>query len=67
MHSSMCKSASSIHGNLSKGSSPSMSISKRSMSTASNPVMQYRNLGSSGLKVSALSFGSWLTFGDQVH
>ncbi|MHC5108581.1 MAG: potassium channel beta subunit family protein [Planctomycetota bacterium] len=28
--------------------------------------MQYRNLGTSGLKVSALSFGSWVTFGDQV-
>ena len=28
--------------------------------------MEYRNLGKSGLKVSALSFGSWLTFGDQI-
>ena len=28
--------------------------------------MDYRNLGSSGLKVSALSFGSWVTFGDQI-
>lgn len=28
--------------------------------------MQYRQLGQSGLRVSALSFGSWLTFGDQV-
>ncbi len=28
--------------------------------------MQYRNLGSSGLKVSALSFGAWVTFGDQI-
>ena len=28
--------------------------------------MQYRNLGKSGLKVSALSFGSWVTFDDQV-
>ena len=28
--------------------------------------MEYRHLGSSGLKVSALSFGSWVTFGDQV-
>lgn len=28
--------------------------------------MQYRRLGSSGLKVSALSFGSWVTFGKQV-
>ena len=28
--------------------------------------MPYRRLGSSGLKVSALSFGSWVTFGDQI-
>jgi len=28
--------------------------------------VQYRNLGSSGLKVSALSFGAWVTFGDQI-
>lgn len=27
--------------------------------------MEYRNLGKSGLQVSALSFGSWVTFGDQ--
>ena len=29
-------------------------------------AMVYRRLGSSGLKVSALSFGSWVTFGQQV-
>lgn len=28
--------------------------------------MEYRHLGSSGLKVSALSFGSWVTFGNQM-
>lgn len=28
--------------------------------------MQYRYLGNSGLQVSALSFGSWVTFGSQV-
>ena len=28
--------------------------------------MQYRNLGKSGLKVSALSYGSWVTFHKQV-
>ena len=28
--------------------------------------MQYRRLGKSGLEVSALSFGSWLTFGNQI-
>jgi voltage-dependent potassium channel beta subunit len=29
-------------------------------------TMEYRRLGSSGLKVSALSLGSWVTFGEQV-
>jgi voltage-dependent potassium channel beta subunit len=28
--------------------------------------MEYRRLGSSGLQLSALSFGSWVTFGSQV-
>ena len=28
--------------------------------------MEYRNLGSAGLQVSALSFGTWLTFGKQI-
>lgn len=28
--------------------------------------MEYRRLGKSGLQVSALSFGSWLTFGNQI-
>ena len=28
--------------------------------------MKYRRLGRSGLKVSALSFGSWVTFGEQI-
>ncbi|MCU1455047.1 MAG: aldo/keto reductase [Acidimicrobiales bacterium] len=28
--------------------------------------MEYRRLGPTGLKVSALSFGSWVTFGNQV-
>ena len=28
--------------------------------------MEYRRLGSSGLQVSALSFGAWVTFGDQI-
>ena len=28
--------------------------------------MEYRRLGRSGIKVSALSFGSWLTFGDRL-
>lgn len=29
--------------------------------------MQYRRLGSSGVQVSLLSFGSWLTFGKQIE
>ena len=29
--------------------------------------MKYRNFGKSGLKVSELSFGSWVTFNKQVH
>jgi len=29
--------------------------------------MEYRFLGKSGLKVSALSFGAWVTFGDQIQ
>ena len=29
-------------------------------------VKTYRKLGSSGLKVSSLSFGSWITFGRQM-
>lgn len=28
--------------------------------------MHYRRLGSTGLKLSALSFGAWVTFGDQI-
>jgi len=30
-------------------------------------AMQYRNLGRSGLKLSVLSFGSWVTFGPQLN
>ena len=29
--------------------------------------MEYKNLGRSGLQVSRLSLGSWLTFGKQVE
>lgn len=29
--------------------------------------MEYRRLGRAGLKVSVLSFGSWVTFGPQLH
>ena len=30
------------------------------------PTMQYRRLGTSGLKVGELSFGSWVTYGNQM-
>ena len=33
---------------------------------AVNPKMEYRRLGSTGLKVSVLSFGSWVTFDTQL-
>lgn len=33
---------------------------------AVNPNMEYRRLGNSGLKVSVLSFGSWVTFDNQL-
>src|SRR5258705_10124549 len=29
-------------------------------------VMEYRSLGASGLRVSALSFGAWVTFSNQL-
>ncbi len=28
--------------------------------------MEYRNMGRTGLKLSAISFGAWVTFGDQI-
>ncbi|KAJ3096935.1 hypothetical protein HDU96_000593 [Phlyctochytrium bullatum] len=36
------------------------------MTTASKPAMEYRFLGRSGLKVSVLSIGGWVTYGNQV-
>ena len=29
--------------------------------------MQYNNLGKTGLPISRLSFGSWITFGNQIE
>ena len=29
--------------------------------------MEYRRLGRSGLQLSELSFGSWITFGNQIE
>ncbi len=37
-----------------------------STSLIPNPKMEYRRLGSSGLRVSVLSFGSWVTFDNQL-
>ncbi|MFM7871366.1 MAG: aldo/keto reductase, partial [Actinomycetota bacterium] len=31
-----------------------------------NPQMEYRRMGRSGLRVSVLSFGSWVTFDNQL-
>ena len=31
-----------------------------------NPKLEYRRLGNTGLKVSVLSFGSWVTFDTQL-
>jgi voltage-dependent potassium channel beta subunit len=36
------------------------------VSLVPNPKMEYRHLGSSGLRVSVLSFGSWVTFDNQL-
>lgn len=36
------------------------------LSGKEDPLMQYRRLGRSGLKLSALSFGAWLNFGREV-
>ena len=36
------------------------------MSDEKNVEMEYRRLGRSGLQVSVLSFGSWVTFGNQL-
>jgi voltage-dependent potassium channel beta subunit len=37
-----------------------------SISLTPNPKMEYRRLGGSGLRVSVLSFGSWVTFDNQM-
>lgn len=42
------------------------STSKPSATFPMNPKMEYRRLGRSGLKVSVLSFGSWVTFDNQL-
>jgi voltage-dependent potassium channel beta subunit len=37
------------------------------MTNPAAPAMPYRRLGRSGLQVSILSFGSWVTFANQLH
>ena len=34
--------------------------------TLKGSIMQYNNLGRSGLKISEIAFGSWITFGKQI-
>jgi hypothetical protein len=36
------------------------------VSPAKSPKMEYRKLGNSGLKVSAISLGGWVTYGGIV-
>lgn len=31
------------------------------------PVMEYRHLGKSGLKVSVVSLGAWVNFGEKIN
>jgi voltage-dependent potassium channel beta subunit len=41
-------------------------VSNAEQTSTDLPAMTYRRLGRSGLQVSVLSFGSWVTFGTQV-
>src|SRR5689334_7958886 len=41
-------------------------VQKETFMRMRKAIMEYRRLGKSGLKVSELSFGSWVTFGSQV-
>ncbi|KAG5074355.1 hypothetical protein JHK84_055586 [Glycine max] len=41
-------------------------IGSKSKSKSSSKKMQYKNLGRSGLKVSQLSYGAWVSFGNQL-
>ncbi|XP_048373397.1 voltage-gated potassium channel subunit beta-3 isoform X3 [Sphaerodactylus townsendi] len=41
-------------------------LASHAISTLPGPVMRYRNLGKSGLRVSCLGLGTWVTFGSQI-
>jgi voltage-dependent potassium channel beta subunit len=43
-----------------------MSTPQDAPTPAVNPAMEYRRLGRTGLRVSVLSFGSWVTFDNQL-
>ncbi|XP_022342669.2 voltage-gated potassium channel subunit beta-2-like isoform X2 [Crassostrea virginica] len=46
---------------------PILSMSSRKMSSSSSSsLVTYRNLGKSGLRVSSIGLGTWVTFGGQV-
>ncbi|XP_048773754.1 voltage-gated potassium channel subunit beta-2-like isoform X3 [Ostrea edulis] len=46
---------------------PILNLSNRKMSSSnSNSLVTYRNLGKSGLRVSSVGLGTWVTFGGQV-
>ena len=45
---------------------PFGSVDSRGSANSADVTMNYRRLGRSGLKVSELSFGSWVTYGNQV-
>jgi voltage-dependent potassium channel beta subunit len=44
----------------------SFQCSSRAICVRVNALMNYRRLGKAGVKVSELSLGSWVTFGDQI-
>jgi aryl-alcohol dehydrogenase-like predicted oxidoreductase len=45
---------------------PALLLARLSLQHRTKTAMNYRRLGASGLKVSELSFGSWVTYGNQM-
>ncbi|XP_062567036.1 voltage-gated potassium channel subunit beta-2-like isoform X2 [Saccostrea cucullata] len=63
----MCSRALAISAPLHALEAPIVSMSSRKMSSSSSSsLVTYRNLGKSGLRVSSLGLGTWVTFGGQV-